>query len=295
MADGTLPKPEHDHDPRPDPAPVPPEDPPADYPTMESLAALEAFAPGLVEHQTFADKHVTMYKDVGRKEMWLLAKHDDHIVPKATVVGGFGAGQINNRRDDGLACVPWSLPDGDKTHMQLTARGGEDDDAKAKPKVGTLYTLIKPLERAASQKGATLSLTSYGKIEAKGTAGKHGFAFEFPDGHPKHEAKDYNLTIAKTSIVNSGNFFAQLVVRSPDNWVGGCIPMWRLDYDSVRHKLHARKPMVMTKENIRLKKGVPTKVLWQKQGDATTEPAQAAPEAPNPAGKPEPEAKGDVA
>ena len=42
--------------------------------------------------------------------------------------------------------------------------------------------------------------------------------------------------------------------------------MWRLDHDSVRHKLHVRKPMVMTKENIRLKKGVPTKVLWQKQG-----------------------------
>ena len=75
--------------------------------------------------------------------------------------------------------------------------------------------------------------------------------------------------------------------------------MWRLGHDSVRHKLHAHKHMVMTKENIRLKKGVPTKVLWQKQGDAIpAEPAQAAPRAaPPPAGRPEPEgqAKGAAA
>ena len=44
---------------------------------------------------------------------------------------------------------------------------------KAKPKVGTLYSLIKPLEKAAAQKGASLTLTSYGKIEAKCQAGKH--------------------------------------------------------------------------------------------------------------------------
>ena len=55
--------------------------------------------------------------------------------------------------------------------------------------------------------------------------------------------------------------------------------MWRLDYDSVRHKLHARKPMVMTKENIRLKKGVPMKVLWQKQADGI--PPASAPPPPN--------------
>ena len=54
--------------------------------------------------------------------------------------------------------------------------------------------------------------------------------------------------------------------------------------------------MVMTKENIRLQKGVPTKVLWQKQGDAIpAEPARAAPgAAPPPAGL-ETEAKGAAA
>ena len=264
-------------DPRENEAKVPPEEKLADYVTMDSLAALEAFAPGLIEHQCFGDKHVTMYKDVQRHEMWLLAKNDDHIVLKATVVGGFGAGTISNRRADGVACVPWSLPNGDKTYVQLMATG-EDDTTKAKPKVGTFYTLIKPLEKAAGQKGTSLTLTSYGKIQAKGTAGKHGFAFELPDGHTNHEAKDYVLSTAKTSASNSGNFFASLAARSPDSWAGCCISLWRLDHDSVRHKLHARKPMVMTQENIRLKKGVPTKVLWQRQGDAIVPaaPAQAA-------------------
>ena len=159
--------------------------------------------------------------------------------------------------------------------------------------------MAKPLEKAASEKGASLTLTSYGKIEAKGVAGKHGLAFELPDGHDKHEAKDYVLSVAKCSATNSSNFIASLAKQPPDNRAGCCIPLWRLDQGSVRHKLHARKPMVMIKENIRLKKGVPTKVLWQKQGDAIpAEPAQAAPlAAPLPAGGPDPEgqAKGAAA
>ena len=78
--------------------------------------------------------------------------------------------------------MPWCLPDGDKTCVQLATP--EENDNRAKPKVGTLYTVIKPLEKAASQKGSPLTLTSYGKIEAKGAAGKHGYVFEFPDIHP---------------------------------------------------------------------------------------------------------------
>ena len=42
--------------------------------------------------------------------------------------------------------------------------------------------------------------------------------------------------------------------------------MWRLAHDSVRSILHARKPVAIVKENITLKKGVPMKVMWLKQG-----------------------------
>ena len=43
------------------------------YLTMESLGALEAFAPGLLENQCSSDKHVSMYKDEKRKEARLLS------------------------------------------------------------------------------------------------------------------------------------------------------------------------------------------------------------------------------
>ena len=44
--------------------------------------------------------------------------------------------------------------------------------------------------------------------------------------------------------------------------------MWRLTHDPVRHVVHARKPMVIAKDNISLKKGIPMKVLWIKHGQA---------------------------
>ena len=270
-----------DQDPREDSGASPPNQESVDFITMESLAALEAFAPGLIEHQCGGDKHVTMYKDEKRKEVWLLSKTDDHIVPRGTMFGGFGSGHLNARKAERTDCVPWSLPDGDKSYVQLTT--SEESDSKSKSKVGTLYTMIKPLEKLASQKGTQLTLTSYGKLEPKGAAGKHGFGFEFPDAHPKHSAQDYLLAASKAGpkTTNSGNIFASLASR--DGWAGVCISMWRLAHDPVRHALHARKPVVIAKENINLKKGVPMKVLWLKRGD---------PNSPNPAVAP-PAAEGE--
>ena len=100
-------------------------------------------------------------------------------MPKGTIMGGYGGGAMRARKADKLDCVPWCLPDVDKTYVQIAT--GEERENKTKPKVGTLYSLIKPLERAAAQKGTPLTLISYGKIEAKGQAGKHGFGFEHPE------------------------------------------------------------------------------------------------------------------
>ena len=173
--------------------------------------------------------------------------------------------------------MPRSLPEGDKTYVQLAT--SEDSDSKAKPKVGTFYVVVKSLEKAAAKQGTPLTLTSYGKVEAKGTAGKHGFGFEFPDNHPKHTAQDYVLSTAKAGAktTNSGNFFATLALR--DGWAGACTPMWRLAHDPVRSAMHARKPMVISKDNITLKKGVPMKVLWIKRGEG---------QASKPSGSPNP-------
>ena len=135
-------------DPRENPNPDSCATEPKDSPTMESLAALEAHAPGLLEHQAAGDKHVTMLKDEKRREVWLLSNHSDHIMPKGTILGGFGSGQMSARKPERADCVPWCLVDGDKTYVQLTS--SEDDHKQAK--VGTFYIVARPLEKRASQK-----------------------------------------------------------------------------------------------------------------------------------------------
>ena len=99
-----------------------------------------------------------------------------------------------------------------------------------------------------------MTLTSYGKIEAKGQAGKHGSGFEHPEGHPKHAPQDYILTTAKAgaTTTTSRNFLANLAIR--DGWAGPCGTMWRLSRDLARHVLHARKPFVINTENLSLNK-----------------------------------------
>ena len=67
------------------------------YVTMESLAALEAFAPSLIDNQCASDKHFSMYKDEKRKEVWLLSKGGNHIMPKGTMMGGYGDGAMSAR------------------------------------------------------------------------------------------------------------------------------------------------------------------------------------------------------
>ena len=90
-----------------------------DYVTMESLSSLAAIAPGIIGNQCAGDKHVTMYKDEKRKEVWLLSKNDDHILPKATLLGGFGSGTLSAHKADRIDCVPWTLSEGCNTYVQL--------------------------------------------------------------------------------------------------------------------------------------------------------------------------------
>ena len=82
---------------------------------------------------------------------------------------------MSARKVDRFDCVTWCLPDGDNTYAQIAT--GEEGENKSEPKVGTPYSLIKPLEKAAAQTGSSLTLTSFDKIEAKCQVGKHGFGF----------------------------------------------------------------------------------------------------------------------
>ena len=77
-------------------------------------------------------KHVSMYKDEKRKEVWLLSKGDNHIMPKGIVMGGYGGGHMSARKADRFDCVPWCLPEGDKTYVQIATREGQRTRASLK-------------------------------------------------------------------------------------------------------------------------------------------------------------------
>ena len=259
-----------------------PESASTEYAKFESIDALQAHAPNLVEHVAMGDKSITMLRDDSRHEVWFLSKNDHHIIPKYTIMGAYGSGSLLPRNTSNSDVVPFSLPQGDKDMVQILA--GAEEDTKSKPASGTLYSLAKPLEKKAAQKGTSLTITAYGKLIPEGAAGKHQYTFEFPDGNPKHKGMDYCLASKGGTKTSSGNFFAPLANR--EGWEGPLGDMWRLAYDSVRHNLTARKPHVATKDNISLKKGEPIKVLWRKAGasaatasadaEASTAPAAAA-------------------
>ena len=71
-------------------------------------------------------------------------------MPKGTIMGGYGGGRMSAHKTDRFKWVTWCLPDGDRTYVQIATE--EKGKNKTKPKVGTLYSLIKPLEKAAAQK-----------------------------------------------------------------------------------------------------------------------------------------------
>ena len=50
-----------------------------------------------------------MYTDEKRTEVWLLSKGGNHLLPKGTIMRGYGGGHMGARKADRFDCVPWCL------------------------------------------------------------------------------------------------------------------------------------------------------------------------------------------
>ena len=122
---------------------------------------------------------------------------------------------------------------------------------------GTLYSVMKPLEKAAVEASSSLTLKGWGKILPVGEAGKHGYELEFPTGHAKNEPQDYAPRNASDKVT-SGNFFRSLACRS--GWDGFLRLSWTLSIDTVKHEVEVRKPVVITSQDLKLEKGKPVKI-----------------------------------
>ena len=55
-------------------------------------------------------------------------KDDNHIVPKRTIVGAFGGGNVVEHDPGTKDAAPFTLPSGDKSMVQIVH--GSEDDAK---------------------------------------------------------------------------------------------------------------------------------------------------------------------
>ncbi len=53
-----------------------------------------------------------------------------------------------------------------------------------------------------------VTLQNYGELLPSGSAGTHGYQFQFPEGSPKHTPQDYVLRNAPGSApkISAGNF-----------------------------------------------------------------------------------------
>lgn len=126
-----------------------PSGPTTDLVTFESVEALKRDVQIKYEVPAMQDKHVTILVDEGFKQVFLLAKSDNHIVKAGTLLGAYGGGSVVDKNPSNPGVVPWSLPKGDRTLVQIVGPDS-DEERKAKP-VSTLYASVKPLEKKAVQ------------------------------------------------------------------------------------------------------------------------------------------------
>lgn len=247
-----------DHRPELDPVSTDPRDP---LLTFESLAALKSNAKITVECKSAA-KGVIMLMDDDKKIVYMMAMKEDVVIKAGEMVGGVGGGHITDR-DDALAkAVPWSLPQGDKTWVQLARDKDITDEEGGKSKYwsGNLYSCLRDVESKCSK---PIKLTSFGEIIPVSENGQQKYTFKSPESAENHRNMDYVLTAGKAnSKIAAQIFFAPLVTRDTDLGAGVLRTTWRLQFDAVAHTLKPTKVHVTVSERLELLKGQPVKVAW---------------------------------
>jgi hypothetical protein len=229
--------------------------------TFESIGALKANSKIGVECKSAA-KGVVMYRDDDKKTVFLMALKEDIVLKAGEMIGGIGGGHITDRDPDLLRAVPWSLPLGDKTWVQLSRDKdtGDEDGGKSKYWSGNLYSCLRDVESKCTK---PIKLTSFGEVSAVSEGGQQKYTFKCPESAENHRSMDYVLTASKAgSKVSAQNCFAALVSRDTDLGAGVLRTTWRLQFESVAHTLKPTKVHVTCKERIALQKGQPVKVAW---------------------------------
>jgi len=240
-------------------APVTDHDDTPELVVFDSIDGLKAHAQITAECKS-AIKGVTIMRDDKKRIVYAVANSEDLVINKGMHLGGVGGGNILDAAEDRVKAVAWTLPDGDKTWVQLSkTKTEEDGEDKSKFTSGTLYSIVRELESKSTK---PMQLTSFGQVNPVTEGGLHKYTFSTPEGAENHRKMQFVLTPGKPgSKVSNANFFAPLVMNgSVGEGVLGLT--WRLLYDPVDNCLKPQRVQVTTSARVVLTKGKPVKLAW---------------------------------
>lgn len=227
--------------------------------TMESLAKLEEKHG--VEQKTTSEVNNVEILRCKDSSVWLLSSQDKTLA-KHTILGGYGTGQWVPDSDDSPG-VPFSIPEGDKTTIQL-------DEVSFNPEAQGVSTmsLFKMLVRAEREKGLTQHRVSFLSIERKVDgaieAGQDGFDVKVKLPQKFKCMRDPRATDSSQDKISMKNIFAKALESTHGSQ--HIMHLFRYRYEKIGQNFKIQRPYVVTKRGITLKKDCPLKVSGSSSG-----------------------------
>ena len=242
---------------------------PRPAPTNEDTGATQAIELPGPENETVLRGQIKVAADVKSFDMrslnvivdeqghaWLLlgAKEQGQIIKKGSKLAGLGAGKVVKLNDsNSAAAVHVTFPQQDKTLVEAVLSGDGNEDNDAKVKKGSFYVVAK--EALKAQPAEKLFVTGHDiTIRPVGTEGQsHGFDIKHSENWG-FVMKDKEVTSYVPG--NAARLIVQRKVQlhSSVGWV------WRYVFDKVHVKLTAKKPFLVTVEDVKMTPGKPVKI-----------------------------------
>ena len=214
---------------------------------LESLAKLESD----IGVETRVPSEVSNVELIKAKDgsLWLLSSQSK-TVGKHILLGGYGTGQWVPSSECTDPGVPFEVPHGDKTPVQIDETTFGPDGAQG---VSTL-SIYKLLLRAETEKHVSEHRVSFLKIQRKQAveAGEDGF----------------EVTVSKTMVfkackdprdpdkVTCKNFFSRFINQLPE----ALVTVVRFRFERVGQNFKIQRPYVLTSRSVNLEKEKPLKL-----------------------------------
>ena len=166
-------------------------------PEIDSLEALKA-TENIIQEFRSPDMGCTLLMD-DKHSVYALDSAGDRTIPKYILAGGYGGGNLMPANTDISTAIPFTLPEGDKSIVQLAKVSADESGPKAI--TGTLFSVLRGLEGKGHH---DIEITKYGKAVPETQNGQR--CYTFPNAKTD-ESFDYVLSTTNGASVRIDNFF----------------------------------------------------------------------------------------